>query len=243
MATQKEMAVFLGLQPDNVASGLTVVETKDLLGPLLHVSTNPKIKEFVPSVTRRTGADENRSVPRVSTAPSLIGCLIGYIASWSDFAHPEEGKKGKLLQELTIYQFNTPLCLRPNTKLLYDQKESDEHWLVGYSRDTMGYTPTKVGRFFYKDVLLVGRPGKQPFKIFTMLLEVTSDTLVFSKNIKLTKGFWEIRGPEPAFKGVRNWTDDRLYTVKQITKAEFDYVPHKEYMTYEDFDKPVFMSW
>lgn len=243
MATQKEMAVFLGLQPAAIAAGLTVVETEHLLGPLLHVSTNPRIKEFVPSVTRRTGIQENRTVPRVSTAPSLIGCLIGYVSGWNDFYFPEESKKGKLLQELTIYRFNTPLALRPNTKLLYDQKESDEHWLVGYSRDTMGYVPVKAGRLFYKDVLLVGRPGRSPFKIFTMLLEVTDESLIFSKNIKLTKGYWEIRGPEPALKGIRNWTDDRLYQVKQVSKLEFDYVPPKDYMSFEDFDKPSFMVW
>lgn len=242
MATQKEMAGFLNLQPDDVRNRVSVVETKDLIGPLLHLSTNGNIKEFVPSVTRRTASKENRSVPRISTAPTITGCLIGYVSGFNDFYWPDEGKKGKLLQQWTVYRFDTPLALRPDLKLLFDQKRSDEHWLVGYSRDTLKYIPVKTARCFYKDATLVGRPGKMPFQIATMMIEVLEDTLQFSKNIKLTKGYWEIRGPEPAA-FIRDWTDDKNYTVKQASKADFDYVPHKEYMAFEDFDKPTFMSW
>ncbi|ARV77297.1 hypothetical protein FDI21_gp128 [Pseudomonas phage Noxifer] len=236
------MDVFMRLQPAHIQTGVIVVGQDELPGPLLHVSTNPNIKAFVPSVTQRTGLTENRSVARVSTAPTLLGCLIGYVQGWDNFYWPEAKKNGSLLQKWTVYRFDTPLSLLPNTKLLFDQKQTDERWLVGYSSDTMSYTPIKTARGFYKDVLLVGRPDKVPFKIMTVLVEVLEDTLLFSKNIKLTKGFWEIRGPEPTG-NVRSWESDKLYTVKQISRAEYDYVPPKEYLSMEEFVKPPFMSW
>jgi hypothetical protein len=222
-----------------------VVGAEELPGPLMHVSTNHVIKGFVPSVTQRTGNNENRSVARVSTAPSLLGCLIGYVQGWNNFYWPDEKKNGDLLQRMIVYRFDTPLSLVPNTKLLFDQKQSDERWLVAYSADTQTYVPIKTARCFYKDVLLIGRPGKLPFKVMTLLVEVLEDTLLFSKNIKLTKGYWEIKGPEPT-SNVKSWDSDKQYIVKQISKADFDYVPPNNYMaSMEDWLKnpPTFMDW
>jgi hypothetical protein len=245
MATHKEMETFLSLQPTAIQLGVQITEAKDLPGPLLHVSTNPSIKGFVPSVTHRTGKGENRSVARVSTAPSLLGCLIGYVQGWDNFYWPEAKKNGELLQRWVVYRFDTPLSLLPNTKLLFDQKQSDERWLVGYSKDTQSYIPIKTARGFYKDVLLIGRPGKVPFKMMTLLVEVMEDSLLFSKNIRLTKGFWEIKGPEPTG-NVKAWDSDRNFKVRAITRAEFDYVPPNDYtVSVEEMlnKAPVFMKW
>lgn len=222
-----------------------MVEAAELPGPLLHVSTNHNIKTFIPTVTQRTGQTENRSVARVSTAPSLLGCLIGYVQGWDNFYWPEKKKNGDLMQKWVVYRFDTPLSLLPNTKLLFDQKQSDERWLVGYSTDTQNYTPIKTARGFYKDVLLIGRAGKVPFKVMTVLIEVLEDSLLFSKNIKLTKGFWEIKGPEPTG-NVKSWDSDKPYQVRQITRAEYDYVPPAGYsVSAEEWlnNPPAFLSW
>src|SRR5690606_41835575 len=100
---------------------LTPIEAKDLIGPPLHLSTNPRIKEFIPSVTDRTANKEDRSIARVSTAPTILGCLIGYVKAWDDFYWPDSDKQNNLLQMLTIYQFDVEAVIKPSKKLLFDQ--------------------------------------------------------------------------------------------------------------------------
>lgn len=214
------MEQALALLPDNVKKELSVVSSAELgTDKLLHISTDPKIKQFVPNITKRTANNENRSVPRISTAPSLLGCLIGYCAAALDFSqgdhHPD------WLGGWYIYGIPFELALKPSPKLLHDQRNSDEHWLITYSETTRSYAPTKLGKFFYRSVISQARTGKRPFKEVVMLVEVATDhPVLFAGKVQLTKGYWEITGPEPSF-NVEFWNQDKLYTVKSISKGDY----------------------
>src|SRR5690606_7627137 len=114
-------------------------------------------------------------------------------------------------------------------------------WLVSYSKETHSYQPKTVGRMFYKEALLVARGGRMPFRYVTICVEVLSDELLFSKNIKLTKGYWEIKGIEPGF--VDSWQHDKSYRIRPISKSDFELPTNRNpKISYEEF-KPIFLDW
>lgn len=220
MTNLEEMSRFLSLQPNRISKHLEVVN-KEELGPLLHVSTNRDIRKFTPFVTQRTGNNENRSVPRISTAPTLLGCLIGYVAALYDFEDSsyEKGYRGGWY----IYEIPYELALKPSPNLLYDQANSDEHWLVTYSKSTRDYPAHLKGKFFYKGVQWTSRSGQRPFREMTMFVETFEDSVRFGKQQVLGKGFWEIKGPEPS-QNTEFWHEDHLYSVKRLSQVEYNAV-------------------
>ena len=215
------MDTFLSLLPDKVKKGTKIVTSEQLgMKHLLHISTNGKIKEFTPFITQRSANNEDRTVPRISTAPTLLGCLIGYCAATTDFQYPlDENRSYK--GGWYIYGIPFEKAIKPAANLLWDQRYSDEHWLVTYNEDTRHYKPVILGKVFYKEIVSVARTGKMPFKKVTMLVEVNSDEpLKFGANVSLTKGYWEITGDEPS-NNVESWKHDKEYAVKEISKAEY----------------------
>jgi hypothetical protein len=218
------MENFLSLLPDKVKKGVKVVTAAQLgMDHLLHISTNGKIKEFIPFITQRSANNEDRTVPRISTAPTLLGCLIGYGAASCDFLTDPDGEYGDSSYRGGWYIYGIPFekALKPAPGLLWDQRYTDEHWLVTYSEDTRVYKPTIFGKCFYKSITSVGRTGKVPFKRVTFLVEINQDvTIRLGATVNLTKGYWTIEGDEPTT-NVESWKHDSDYTVKEITKAEY----------------------
>jgi hypothetical protein len=221
MSTSAALDSFVALLPGPVAKGVTVVTPHDIGSPvLLHMSRDSKIKKFIPNVTRRTGMDENRSVPRISTAPTLLGCFVGYCAARSDYMYPDyEGKMYK--GGWYVYGIPFQHAIKPNTKLLYDQKNSGEHWLVTYSPETREYPAEIMAKVFYSDVTAIPRSGKNPTYRCTIMIEVLSTLpLAFSKKHTLTKGCWKITGAEPTG-NVESWKDDDDYIVEPVNKGDY----------------------
>lgn len=239
MATRSQIENYLDHQPDSVSKNVIIVGV-DEVGPLLHISKDPKIRKFIPFVTNRTGNNENRSVPRVSVAPTLLGCFVGYVAAAQDFGYPEQDD-GTFEQGWYIYDIPYQFALKPKSKLLYDQRNSDEHWIVTYSPDTTEYIPSKIGKCFYRDVTSIGRSGKKPRKECTLIVEVFVEKLVFSKRFVLTKGYWEIKGPEPS-NFVESWKDDGEYAVRELDKAEYQTIK-KLTADMLSYQTPLWLKW
>lgn len=221
MSTREEMDEFIGLLPDNVGKGLEVVTRQTVPeGALLHISTNGKIKTFTPSVTSRTAHKEDRSVPRVSTAPSLLGCIAGYSAAKWDVLNNYKGNKD-FKGGWYIYDLPFEFALKPAVRLLVDQKATDEHWLVTYSVDTRHYDPSIIGKFFYESLTSLTRTDNGPFMMCTIKVEVFPGQKVhFAKGVVLTEGYWNIYGPEPT-NNIANWKQTKAYVVTPVTKADW----------------------
>jgi len=111
---------------------LTLVSAQELNKPLYHISMNPSIKAFTPQVSSRTLTKENRSIPRISTSTSLIGCMNGYQSVMSDMMN-REGKKFNGL--FKVYQLPYQFALRPSKKFLPDVDLTDEFWLFSWKRE------------------------------------------------------------------------------------------------------------
>ena len=202
-----EMTQYLKLVSDKVASNVKVVTGKDLgIGCLLHISTNPKIPEFIPMVSTRTMNAEDRTVPRVCTAPTIVGCLNGYQAQIKNF-HDQLG--------LTIYGIPFDEALIPSTKLLPDVKMTDEVWLVPYSKKYSGYKPNVIGRMFaYTVKWYSSKCERYDIEFYVEVLE----DFMFSPTVSLKVGLWRLTLVYDSSVAANK---QEIITVAPLTKAEY----------------------
>lgn len=156
---------------------------------LYHISNNGSIKKFIPQISRRTAKVEDRSVPRVSTAKTIVGCILGYQGDIAEFENgPDKVWKGGWY----IYGFSKPYSLRPNAKLLYDVETSDEHWLVPYNQSKWEYPATVVGKYFYVSNKLSWIKGKSIDTTHVVVEVLPGRVVVFGPKTELTEGYWSL---------------------------------------------------
>lgn len=224
---KQALTEFLLRQPEAVRAQMTLVTPKSLgQDHLLHISYDNALTNFQPSVTKRSLPGENRTVPRISTAPSLLACFAGYQTDLNDFhEHPktvsaDRTRKVEFHGGWVIYGLPFAYAIRPGKKLLPDAKITDEHWLVTYDRYTVDYVPVKLGKVFYDRVEYLPRHNNVPKAVVTMVVEVFSGQSVpFGNELVLQSGYWEIR-----VTNLHNWTglkDIEILRVKEITEDEY----------------------
>lgn len=186
------MAKFLALQSDNVKTHSQIVDT-DLVGQdyMLHIDKNtPSI--FTPMMPRSADKREDNTVSRITVAPTLVGCYIGYNRAHDDFAagSVQKGQNDPYRGGYEICTLPFDHCLKPDDTLVPDASQSQEHWLVGYTEQTRQYQPEKVGKVFLTRVAQKAVSGQRPSTLVTMFIEVTREAgFKFSPNIHLMKGY------------------------------------------------------
>jgi hypothetical protein len=253
MSAIEELEDFLETTSEKVRKNVNVITTESSgINSLLHISKDTNLKQFIPRIGTRQGASEDRTIPRITTAPTILGCLIGYVGSKYDFlelmsdgAKENLGYKGGFI----IYDFDYAAALKPNNRLVYDSANSDEHWLVSYSKETVEYNPTKAGKVFYKIIRFVSSSGNLPVEEGTLVVEVIKEEgLMFSKNIHLTKGYYVIEGPVANSKSF--WNKDTDFRVDKISEEEYKSYKNESaaLLSLEDYksslvDKPSYMKW
>lgn len=224
MSQAEQLTQWLETVSEKVRKNVTVV-TPEEVGQdyFLHMSTDTGIKKFIPHIGRRQAYSEDRSVPRITVAPTLLGCFIGYAKADYDFQNlphvkkaDEKGYRGGW----KIYALPFEAALKPTARMVYDSRVSDEHWMVSYSRETNEYIPETAGKMFYRSIRLVSRTGKSPEGEMELYVEITKPGGIrFSKNIRLDVGYHRIVGPVQ--QNVKSWTDDKGYVSTPIDKAEY----------------------
>lgn len=210
----KYLSALLG---DNVTE-LTLYSAKEVNRPLYHVSMNPNVTIFSPKISVRTLSDEDRSVPRISTSTSIIGCMNGYQSIFSDMA----GRERKNFTGLyTVYELPYQYAIKPSKKLLKDVDISDEYWLVSWKKETYSISPTVVCEFNVPQVQTTyGSDGED--KLVTMFIKVLGESLYLSHDLKLAKGYYEVT--------LRNYTysypleNNKKIEVKEITENDYNKV-------------------
>lgn len=249
----EQIEAMLDISSARVQQNVKVVTPDDFDGRdvMLHISSNTNIRKFIPSLTLRGSPQENRDITRVCVGPTLLGCMIGYAQMWddvhgkaSDGKEDNNGYKGGW----KIYALPFKACLKPNTKMVYDVKYSDEHWLVTYNEETKEYIPQSAGRFFWSQITVIPRAKKYVTGDCVMLVEITLDEgIMLGKKVKLEKGYWKLEGPVP--EAVESWKDDEEYTVTSISKAAFDSAKkiHADLLSHrevpKDIKRPNFLDW
>ena len=184
---------YLASLQDKVRKELTIVTPEDLgQNFLLHI-TAEKNPVYVPRIGFRQADTEDRTVPRITASPFLLGCILGYAVLLSNFLYNEvygithkdvAWKNGLYIQKLPFKR-----ALRPSRKLCYDVAASHEHWLVNYSKATQEYVSDRVGKFFINQVTLIpfqGRPPQQRYELFLHLTE----GIPFAEKLWLDPGYY-----------------------------------------------------
>ena len=209
-----------------VQQNVTIVTPKDLPGEqpfLLHISPDSKLKEFTPVIGMRQADNEDRTVPRATCSPYILGCIIGYANTVYDFhmksptgSKEDKGYKGGWY----IYKSEFKACLRPSQKLVYDANFSDEHWLVTYSEDTVTFPVQAAGKIFFHSVTYVNRNDKLPKAEVKMYIEIyKGEKILFSHRKALTEGYYEMTGP--ADMHIPSFKSDREFDIKEISKGDY----------------------
>ncbi len=198
VSTATPFDAFFQLQSSMIQENVRIATPATLhQSRLLHISTDHYISTFTPSVTRRTADGEDRSVPRISTGPTLIGCMIGYNTLLSDFERPLDRTDDETVFPTwtgcwKIYALDYEHALRPSHRLVPDVEISDEHWLVSYSPQTRSYSGIDGGEFFVDSVRQFRRRG-QWCQILTVLVHVEDpEGLFWDQQHHLEAGYWQI---------------------------------------------------
>lgn len=209
---------WLDLQPTPIRKAVEFVSAEEA-GSMLHMSLDGDIKKFIPYVTRRAAEKENISVPRVSVAPTIMGCFIGYVAAWSDIQWPDTRNK-KHKNGWYLYDIPYEYAISPDKKQLFDVEKTDEHWLVTYSPETREYKGNIIAKMFYAELKMVPVAGMQPSYLVKLLVEVLRDEPIrFGGDVVLEKGCWCIEGPAPEAHG--EWSNIKPYKVNKIGYGEY----------------------
>lgn len=226
-AAKQAMTDFLLRLPESTRQNMQLVTPKSLGQDLLyHLSYDNALQCFTPFVTKRSAEGEDRSIPRISTAPSLLTCLLGYQTELQDFHNrpnvtSADGRKVEYQGGWVIYGLSFEYAIRPNDKLVPDAGKTDEHWLVTYDRCTAEYIPTRLGKVFYDQVTYKASSGEFPDVHIEMVIEVNLGvSLNLGRDVKLPSGYWVVE--------VRNLHTSKTFDtidirrVREITKSDYE---------------------
>lgn len=188
----QDLQRFLELWPATISNNVEILTPNNSAGVTFHISTNNNLKSFEPRVSRRTMNKEDRSVPRVSTAGTLNGCLSGYSAALYDW---EGLDADKWVGGWKIYAINYDVALKPNKKILGDAEQTEELWLVPYNKAHARYSAEPIGEIFFTKV---GReatnnpklPRKVVVKAFVRIAE--GNMLPLNKSTVLRAGYYQL---------------------------------------------------
>ena len=210
-----DCAAYLSALLGDGVKDLTLYTAKEVNRPLYHMSMNPDIKLFSPKVSARTLSKEDRSVPRISTSTSLIGCMNGYQSMFTDIANRA---KKNFTGLYTIYELPYQLAVKPSKKLLPDAELSDEYWIVSWKKETYATRPNVIGEFNIPQInITYGNDGED--KTVTVFLKVREGEFYLSHDVKVPQGYYEVTLKGYNFKyPLKN--NNRI-TVKEITEREY----------------------
>lgn len=230
---------------------LTVEKAKNYY---YHISTNPKIKKFIPRICDRSQEGEDRSIPRICVAENLMDCMFGYIDVFSNLLKTCE-EDGDYFGGWKIYGFDTPYAIKPSKALLPDVDKTGERWLVNYDSKTAEYDPMEAGVLFVKELRLIPNKGTLPKGSILFYLNCYLDS-----GIKLDKGFGDPDSEGlysfeiPLDRFVLNDEDSlpetvdgkkNIFNFKRIDQKEFSTAKRKQTMAaLANFqEKPTFVKW
>ena len=181
-----DIQLFVSEQIPLVKNNVTIVDGATFnKGLLYHIgTTDMSNKPYIPRIGERQGKTEDRTVPRVTVAPTLLGCIYGYatvVISGMD----------NNIAGYYIHSLPFEYCLRPTKKLVFDQELTNEHWLVRYNKDTTVYKASRIGRMVVGKIDIKPRPKKSPEVTLTVLVEVNQE-MPFNEVETMAPGHYQV---------------------------------------------------
>lgn len=201
---------------NGVGKNCTVVSAQELGQEFLyHISTNPGIKAFAPQLTQRSAPREDRTVPRISVAPTIFGCILGYQQDHADWEYGRTNKGWK--DGWYIYGFRNEVSVKPNVKVLYDADFTDERWLVPYADNQWKKPAEIIGKYFYRSVREYQRNavGEKTIEVF---FEVAKGAVVrFDQDVYMTEGYWTFEFS----RWCKGWDKCEVSNLRKLTPADW----------------------
>lgn len=191
---QKEFEETLELTNDEVVKNAKVV-TPESLGQkeFFHIAKQ-SFKELVPNISKRGPDNEDNTLPRVHVSIDLVGCINGYGAVSQDITESDYSSESGYRGGYYLYFVPFEYSLQPNRKLIGDQPQVDEHWLITYNQETKTFTPSAIGRIvnlctsFLPSTL---KNGAQ--ELLTLAVEVPKDArLCLDGKDWVSAGYWMV---------------------------------------------------
>lgn len=239
---------WFSVQSKEVQANSRIVSTEEINQDyMLHIDKQtPAV--FVPRMPTSAAKSENDTTARITVAPTLIGCMIGYARIEADVT----GGTGKDKVDKTqfrggydICELSFKHCLFPNEKLVFDSQRSQEHWLVSYNKETLEYIPTKVGKLFISKIIYEVASGKEPMARFEVYIEVNKGGgFKFSPSIYLDKGFYRatVSFDRKAHRG--SVDDERHFKVEPINPEGYKTAKQLSAAMLSHQDKvPRYLNW
>ena len=175
----EDFKTFLALQTDKVKRNTEVI-TPATLGQdfFLHIDPEKTPTVFIPMVPRSAASTEDNTVPRITVADTLRGCIQGWGRVLVSFH--EWDKVG-----LKICKLEFDYALKPNKRLVFDAEETGECWLVTYNADTRKYLPIEIGKLFlHQASYTFNEKLKRTICVGTIYIEIGTNDTVWVDDLK-----------------------------------------------------------
>jgi hypothetical protein len=192
--SKQDLNKYLGLATDLVVKNTKVVHVKDLPNKLLHISTNRQ-KVLIPNISQRASLGEDNTIPRVHTAPTILGCIAGYDNTIFNNRYDNQSNvKYAFKGGYYLYTIPFEYALSPNSKLVPDVAKTNEHWLVPYSKEYSEYTPDSISKIVTSEVTTTNLSNNIIENIITIYIEITSIThVLLDTDVLLETGFYIVK--------------------------------------------------
>lgn len=179
--------LFTHLGPEALSKVKIVDKTMSSVKLLYHISADDKLQHFYPRVSQKLYPNETTQIPRTSTSPSVIQCILGYGGFYQDLSWHAENFSGIYY----IYEPKWDIAFKPSKSLVGDVEFSDEHWLLYYKKEHYQRTSERSGEFFVRsfDCVLKGSGSDDEYILF---LKVDKDGLEFLPGKQLRRGYYRI---------------------------------------------------
>lgn len=159
----------------------------------LRIDTPKVPKQFWPRMPASAARSEDSTVPRVVTASTLIGCMVGATYVY-EYALRLRDYDYECTNYYHISVFDFDYCLLPNKNLVYDAEDTQEQWLVPYSKETAFYEAKQIGEIFLAGLSSEMKPNAKANAltgVFFMSVLRDPGVAVTTKQI-LGKGFYKL---------------------------------------------------
>ena len=125
-----DLEAWLALQTKQVNRNVTIVTRGENDGPLLHISPDNSIKNFIPRLPENRTDKDGMSVPRVCVSRDLISAVLAH--GRMHYAAAVEG-----VWRYYIYAFDWDVALTPTNAIagIAEHMVGSELWLVNYNKD------------------------------------------------------------------------------------------------------------
>lgn len=235
---------YLSIQNAKVRNNITEIKSSELEIPyMLHIDVKPPSK-FIPMMPRRAAESEDNTLPRITVADTLLGCIVAYCILGQDFYDLK-------VQGYHLCALDFDYCVKPTSRLVYDAEESNEHWLLGYNKKTLSYKPRVIGKLFVTEINSKREKVNGELKLvheFTFCLEL-EEPIWFSEGIKLEKGFYQISDTKSGRKDLEHggftYRDGKLFDIETLSAAEYRKKKNLSVtmLSHNQPNVPLFSNW